>query len=313
MTWNLAGFRHLPPSSPPGLAAPLPLGHALALWGTSLLGMWLVSLAFLAFPGVPHHLPLFVGTVALLAVLLPSLAMCFWPWLPQRVELPTYRRPALSIVGVAVLVSFPLYSLSAMIFTTLGDGSQVTQASASFAGGAQTAWWSLLGLWLAYALLPAVSEELLYRGLLQSSLLHRWGPSWGITLTAALFACSHMEAAGILPRMLMGLWFGYLAWRTGSLWASTWAHAWNNTWGVLWLSTQGSLTLSPWLITCVSLACLAGAAWLLHRLNTFSAPVEGPAVAGPSGPRRLVSLPSSQGRPTTRPRYLEADDLDDAE
>jgi hypothetical protein len=64
----------------------------------------------------------------------------------------------------------------------------------------------------------------------------------------------------------MGVWFGWLAWRSGSLWASTWAHAWNNTWAVLYfLVGQAWVVSHPWLVGgSAALGLLAGVALLLR-------------------------------------------------
>ncbi len=64
---------------------------------------------------------------------------------------------------------------------------------------------------LMVAVLPAIGEELLFRGVIQKQ-LSAWSGShhWGIWLSAALFSALHMQFYGFLPRMLLGALFGYL-------------------------------------------------------------------------------------------------------
>lgn len=79
------------------------------------------------------------------------------------------------------------------------------------------------------AILPAVGEELLFRGLLQR-LFRDWTGNVhvAIILSATLFAAMHMQFYGVIPRMVLGMLFGYLYWWSGSLWIPIWAHLLNN-------------------------------------------------------------------------------------
>lgn len=89
---------------------------------------------------------------------------------------------------------------------------------------------------LLMALLPAVAEELTFRGVLQKLLQGTKVaeaqsckvPHVAIWCSAILFSAIHLQFYGFLPRMLMGALFGYaLAW-TGSLWTPILMHFTNN-------------------------------------------------------------------------------------
>jgi len=71
-------------------------------------------------------------------------------------------------------------------------------------------------------------EETVFRGFLQQPLAARLGPAWGIGITAVAFSALHMDPIGFLPRVELGILFGWLYFRTGSLWASILAHMVNN-------------------------------------------------------------------------------------
>ena len=79
------------------------------------------------------------------------------------------------------------------------------------------------------AMLPAVGEELLFRGLLQR-LMRDWlgNVHVAIFLSALFFSAMHMQFYGFLPRMMLGMLFGYLFYWSGSLWLPIWAHLVNN-------------------------------------------------------------------------------------
>ncbi len=78
-------------------------------------------------------------------------------------------------------------------------------------------------------LVTAVAEEFLFRGCLQTIFI-RWmkNPHVAIWITAILFSAFHMEFLGFLPRLMLGLFFGYFTWWSGSIWPSVWAHFVNN-------------------------------------------------------------------------------------
>ena len=82
--------------------------------------------------------------------------------------------------------------------------------------------------------LPAVGEELAFRGILQR-LFSNWTRSahWGIILAALFFSAMHMQFYGFIPRFLLGMLFGYLYYRSGSIWLPIIAHFVNNTTAVL--------------------------------------------------------------------------------
>ena len=79
------------------------------------------------------------------------------------------------------------------------------------------------------ALVPAVCEELFFRGALQPTLQAVFRNSHvGILFTAIVFSLAHGDMYGFLPRLLLGLLLGYLYWGTGSLVVNVCAHFVNN-------------------------------------------------------------------------------------
>lgn len=92
------------------------------------------------------------------------------------------------------------------------------------------------------AVLPALSEEITFRGVLQqlltahhrlSPFASRLSPHLAIWLTAIIFSAVHMQFYGFVPRMLMGALFGYMFVWTGSLWVPMLMHFVNNGMAVL--------------------------------------------------------------------------------
>lgn len=79
------------------------------------------------------------------------------------------------------------------------------------------------------AILPALGEEFVFRGILQK-LFYNLTRNKHITVwtAAILFSAMHMQFLGFFPRMLLGAMFGYMAIESGNLWYSIIAHFINN-------------------------------------------------------------------------------------
>ena len=88
--------------------------------------------------------------------------------------------------------------------------------------------WGLLGNLLVIALIPAIGEELTFRGVVQQALTRRCNPHVAIWLSAFIFSFIHFQFYGFLPRMFLGLILGYLFYYSGSLWTSILMHFINN-------------------------------------------------------------------------------------
>jgi len=95
------------------------------------------------------------------------------------------------------------------------------------------------------AILPAIGEEFLFRGLLQR-LFNEWIKNIHIAIfiAAFLFGAMHLQFYGILPRMMLGVLFGYLFYWSGSIWIPVFAHFVNNASAVIisYLATRGLIS-----------------------------------------------------------------------
>ena len=98
------------------------------------------------------------------------------------------------------------------------------------------------------ALIPAVCEELFFRGALQQ-ILRRWFGNMhvAVIVTAILFSLAHGDLYGLVPRFVLGLILGYLFFLSGSMLVNVCAHFCNNALIVIlyYLYHQGVLATSP--------------------------------------------------------------------
>jgi membrane protease YdiL (CAAX protease family) len=78
---------------------------------------------------------------------------------------------------------------------------------------------------LIIAFIPALCEEICFRGALQRIMIHITKNAWtGIIITSILFSAFHFQFQGFLPRMFLGVFLGAVYWYSGSIWPSILAH-----------------------------------------------------------------------------------------
>ena len=89
---------------------------------------------------------------------------------------------------------------------------------------------------LVIAVLPAIGEELVFRGIIQMELVRGTrNHHVAIWIAGFLFSFIHFQFFGFFPRLLLGVLFGYLYHWSGNLWIPITAHFANNGLQVLML------------------------------------------------------------------------------
>ncbi len=88
--------------------------------------------------------------------------------------------------------------------------------------------------------MAGLSEEMLFRGaMLRTMQDSRMGTHAVVWIVAIIFSAFHMEFYGFIPRVVLGLWLGYLLVWTRSLWVPIIAHTLNNSTVVLFSFLAG--------------------------------------------------------------------------
>ena len=165
---------------------------------------------------------------------------------------PGLRFPALILAILATVASGPLlmasYELNVALIPEGGLMEQVfkpleemLEALTAFLASGEGI--QRVVIILSVAGLPAIFEELSFRGVLQPLLIQATGSAfWGIAITAIVFSAIHFQFYGFLPRVLLGALFGWLAHRSGSLVPGMAAHFVNNAMAAITLWITGSMT-----------------------------------------------------------------------
>lgn len=78
------------------------------------------------------------------------------------------------------------------------------------------------------AVIPAISEEVMFRGYVQKSFELKMTPFRAVMITAIFFGLYHFNPYGIIPLILLGVFFGYAAYKTNSIIVPMALHFLNN-------------------------------------------------------------------------------------
>jgi len=108
----------------------------------------------------------------------------------------------------------------------------------------ETQWHVLIVNLFMIAIIPAIGEELIFRGIIMRKLKDWFGNVHvAVIVSAIIFSAFHMQFYGFLPRMFLGIVLGYMFVWSGSLWLPMFAHFVNNGFAVViaWLHASGRL------------------------------------------------------------------------
>jgi membrane protease YdiL (CAAX protease family) len=243
-----------------------------------------------------------VGALVLPLVLRQSVGQYFAPrrlgavwWLLAAGLLILCLVPALSgVVAWNAGVHFPtaLHGFEQWARANEDQAANLTKFLTNFTSPGR-----LLAGVLAIAVVPAVAEELVFRGVMQPN-LQRWFGSRhvGIWLTAATFSAIHVQFFGFVPRFLLGLVLGYLYEWSGNILVPMAAHFTQNAFQLilLYLAQGRHLPASfdpdanqalPWAPMLLSAALSAGLLYVLHQRMAAAAPPTD-TLAFPAAPPR---------------------------
>jgi sodium transport system permease protein len=177
------------------------------------------------------------------AILLPTLALTLFLTRRPRRTLLIRRASSKMILAAAALavVVHPLnYALQWVIQSLypIGPGGDELKKLESVLQQPPV-WWLPLVL---VGLLPAVCEELAFRGFILSGLRHS-GNKWRAILVSSLFfALSHQILQQSLGTFVLGSLIAYLTVQSGSLWPGLVFHATHNS--LAWLHSLGSADIA---------------------------------------------------------------------
>jgi len=185
--------------------------------------------------------------------------------------------------GVLIIAAFPLAQLAFWInmnipmpnfLVEIEEGTSEMVRNLLLAEQPHELWFNLLTI----AVIPAIGEELIFRGILQKKLDEQLkNPHLAIWLAALIFSAIHMQFQGFLSRMLLGGILGYMYHWTGNLWVPIFAHLVNNAVqiigqyffqkGMIETNIDQAILDVNWVMTLVAFAVVGVLSFAMKKLN----------------------------------------------
>ncbi|HSC37933.1 MAG TPA: CPBP family intramembrane glutamic endopeptidase, partial [Chitinophagaceae bacterium] len=156
------------------------------------------------------------------------------------------------IIFCANLVSGPAADLSKYVIDHLfhaarwaqsleDDYNQIVAAMSGLKGTG-----GLLVAIIIMAFLPAMFEEMIFRGAIQNLLVRWWKmPVLAIVFTSLFFSFIHGSAYLFLSRAILGFALGWMYYRSKNIWVNIFAHFSNNALAVIQLFYMAHSTAKP--------------------------------------------------------------------
>lgn len=205
------------------------VGTAFGCAAIILIGLFFAKLAVTSAPTSFQDIARLVLIPQIGIVLAPTLLMACILTRSLRQSLQVHRPPVLSI-PVAVLLGITLHPA----YVTLGKLIQHIYPLSDAAVAAlqpfeatvnQAPWWQVV---ILLALIPALCEEVAFRGFIFAGLLHNNGRLRAVLVTAVLFGLSHGILQQSIATMILGILLGWITLRCGSIIPALIVHCINN-------------------------------------------------------------------------------------
>lgn len=92
---------------------------------------------------------------------------------------------------------------------------------------------------IVVSVVPAICEEVMFRGFIQKSFELKIKPIWAAIITAIFFGIYHFNPYGLIPLIALGLYFGYAAYMSNSIFVPMSLHFVNNFLAVIFFFIFG--------------------------------------------------------------------------
>lgn len=172
----------------------------------------------------------------ILFILLPALVFLklFYSDLTNflRIKIPNWKEVLLFTIGIAILTvmlqnylyiqnyfidqlanNVPIIKTLKELLDTLNAYVEKTYGNLLKASNVYEA----VLIVFVVAVIPALSEEVMFRGFIQRSFELRMKPFYAALITAIFFGANHFNPYGLIPLIILGLYFGFAAYMSGSI------------------------------------------------------------------------------------------------
>ena len=158
----------------------------------------------------------------------PALIAAYFSSTPLQKRLSLVRGHWPIWAWFAAAVATPLVGLlsSLLVGAFVSESESLKQLTEIFRDHGTSGF--LIPLALIIGLTPALCEELLFRGYVQTRLTGSLHPAVGILIASALFAIFHFDPVHVIAVFPLGIYLGWVSWRSGSIFPAMLGHFVNN-------------------------------------------------------------------------------------
>lgn len=245
--------------------------------GDVLITLVVLYLAMTYIGGVFQARDIFMGSIATQLMILATPLLLTWYMKTDMKKLFSLQKPQIKMLPGSILLyigSYLLMLVVSVIFTQIFQES-AQNVDATFDSIMEH---SLLAVTFVIAVMPAIGEELLFRGMTFGSLRHKYKIGWAILVSALIFGLFHGSLAKLLPTAMLGACFAYIVYKSGSIYISMVLHFINNFVSILAMKkpevieklipflVKEELSLTEYIImVVVGIICTAAGLLLLNR------------------------------------------------
>ena len=147
-----------------------------------------------------------------------------------RLRLPRISEAFLSVLSTIFFIPFSILASAIALRILQQIFGDVTMTSAVFNENL-----SPVAMFILICIIPAITEELLFRSVLMGGLEARFPPAVAVIISGVLFGLFHMNFYQLVSPLLLGILAAYVTYRSASVISAILVHLTNNV-VILWLT-----------------------------------------------------------------------------
>ena len=174
----------------------------------------------------------FAGTIVNQVFIFAVPVLVTWYMKSNQKELFCFKKPKKGTIPGSIFLYLGTYCLEMAIAGILIKAFPASAENVSMSFE-QLAKQPVILMLIVMALMPAIGEEICFRGFLYGGLKNKYGVKWAVVLSAIVFSAFHMSLVKLLPTAMLGACLAYIVSVSGSIYIGMVLHFVNNAFSML--------------------------------------------------------------------------------
>ena len=174
----------------------------------------------------------FAGTIVNQVIIFAVPVLVTWYMKSNQKELFSFKKPKKGTIPGSIVLYLGTYCLEMAIAGILIKAFPASAENVSMSFE-QLAKQPVILMLIVMALMPAIGEEICFRGFLYGGLKNKYGVKWAVVLSAIVFGAFHMSLVKLLPTAMLGACLAYIVSVSGSIYIGMVLHFVNNAFSML--------------------------------------------------------------------------------